>query len=750
MHSETKKDWLVALIVFAIVLVAYVQAMARSTPFWDAGEFIATSYIMGIPHPPGTPLYVLIGRMFCLFPISSVAARVNFMSALSSVLAVLFTFLVTVKLTKMSFKFQGWKAWVPGIVASLFMAFSNTFWNNGNGAEVYSTSSFVMVLTFWMGLRWMEAFGSEHSDKMLVGIAYLLSLSIGIHLGTLLVAPGVLLLVLLTDWRTAVKPKLLAVVAGLFVLAVSVHLYLLIRANLNPAINEAAPKTWHDLWLVLKRDQYKPGSIFVRRATFSFQFGMFWNYFIDQFTMWGGRFQVLGKYIPFALALVGAYYHAVFNKRTFAALLTVFLVCSLGLIIYLNFTDHEVRERDYFYAAAFHFFTIWMGLGAAGLIYKTLKAAKQLVRWQLPIAAGVSCVLLAASALPYFHFRYTHDISKDRVARNFGYNMLAPLEKNAVLLTNGDNDTFPLWYIQEVEGFRKDVRVANLSLMRTNWYVKQLKNDEPKVPLSLSDSEIDRLAPFRDREGKVWQTNEYVVYDMIAANNWRKPLYIAVTVPDQMNLQRRLVLEGLIFRITPEDVGMRIDEEKMRRAMYETYDWGGVLKPDGTTDNSFYKDQNCTRLIQNYAATHYTFAYWYRQTGRMDKAIELMERSLQISPGFADAERSLGEFYMEANRLDKAEPFYNGLLKKYPADPEVRFQLGRIYAETNRLDLAVESLRRSIELDRTFRYPYLALADVYTRQGKLADRDAVLRAWLEIQPDDAEVRGFLERNGGAK
>ncbi len=750
MHTETKKDWLVALMLFAIVLVAYVETMALTTPFWDGGEFIATSYILGVPHPPGTPLYVLVGRLFCLFPVASVAARVNFMSALASALAVLFTFLVTVKLSKMSFKLQGWRAWVPGLVAGLFMAFSNTFWENATEAEVYAVSSFVMVLTFWMGLRWMEVFDKDHSDKALLGMAYLLSLCVGIHLGTLIVVPGLLVLVLLTDWRTALKPKLLAIAAVLFVLGVSVHLYLLIRANLNPAINEASPKTWNDLWLVLKRDQYKPGSIFVRRATFGFQFGMFWDYFANQFTMWGGKLEGVGKYIPFLLALVGAYYHAVFNRRTFAALLTVFVICSLGLIIYLNFTDHEVRERDYFYVAAFHFFTIWMGLGAAGIIHKTMKATKHLLKAQWPVTAGLSCLLLAAAVLPYFHFHFYHDRTEDRVARNFGYNMLAPLEKNAVLLTNGDNDTFPLWYIQEVEGFRKDVRVANLSLMRTNWYIKQLKAYEPRVPLSLSESAIDKLGPFRDREGRVWQTNQYVVYDMIGANNWQKPLYIAVTVPDQMGLERRLVLEGLIFRVDSAEVGMRIDEERMSKAMFETYDWGGVLKPDGTTDNSFYKDLNCTRLIQNYAATHFTFAYWYRQTGRMDKAVELMERSMAISPQFVDAARALGDFYVEAGRLDKAEPFYKGLLAQYPADPEVRFQLGRIHATANKLDLAVEDFRRAIELDRSYRYAYLALADVYTKMGRLPEREAVLRAWLQIQPDDAVVREYLERNGGAQ
>jgi hypothetical protein len=104
-----------------------------------------------------------------------------------------------------------------------------------------------MVLTFWMGLRWMEVFDKDHSDKALLGMAYLLSLCVGIHLGTLIVVPGLLVLVLLTDWRTALKPKLLVIAAALFVLGVSVHLYLLIRANLNP-YQRGLPKTWNDLW----------------------------------------------------------------------------------------------------------------------------------------------------------------------------------------------------------------------------------------------------------------------------------------------------------------------------------------------------------------------------------------------------------------------------------------------------------------------------------------------------------------------
>jgi hypothetical protein len=750
MHTESRKDWYVALVVFAIVLAAYVETMPRSTPFWDAGEFIATSYILGIPHPPGTPLYVLLGRVFSLFPFANVATRINFMSALLSALAVLFTFLVTVRLAKMSFKIQGWKAWFAGIVTSFFTAFSTTFWANGTGAEVYPMASFVMVLTLWMGLRWWDALEKEHADRLLLAIAYIYSLCIGVALMGLLAAPGIVLLVLLVNWRTFTKPKLITTACALFVLGVSVHLYLLIRAHLNPIINEDDPKTWHDLWLVLKRDQYKPGSIFVRRADFGFQVAMFWGYFSSQFAMWGGKLETLARYLPILLGAIGAYFHAIANKRTFAVILTIFLICSLGLIIYLNFTDHEVRERDYFYVGAYHFFAIWMGIGAAGLLVRFLKATKEYVKHQALGVAAFSCLFILASVLPYFHSHYDQDLSKDRIARNFAYNMLVPLEKNAVIFTNGDNDTFPLWYIQEVEGVRKDVRVANLSLLRTPWYIKQLRDYEPKVPITLNDNQIDGLVPFRDSTGKVWQTNEIMVHHIIKANNWQKPVYLAVTVPDQMSLDRQLILEGLVFRITPEPLGLRLDEVKMRRDLYEVFNWDGILKPDGTRDDSFHMDLNESKLIQNYAAAYFTLGYWYRQTGRMDLAVKEMERAREVSPIFVDAARALGQFYIENGQVDKAERHYLSLINEYPADAEMRYWLGRVHFTMRKMDQAIQDYRRAIELEPGFRPAYMGLADLYTTVGKPEERNAVLSAWLQIQPGDVEIRNYLEKYGGTR
>ena len=145
----------VAWFVFLSTLTVYLFTVTTSIPFWDSGEFIATSYTLGIPHPPGTPLYVLIGRIFSLLPIDNVHLAVNLLSSVASALAVLFTFLVTVRfmrLAQVRHAATGQRtpadeviAWTAGAAAAFFVAFSNTFWGSAIEAEVYGLSSMVQI-----------------------------------------------------------------------------------------------------------------------------------------------------------------------------------------------------------------------------------------------------------------------------------------------------------------------------------------------------------------------------------------------------------------------------------------------------------------------------------------------------------------------------------------------------------------------------------------------------------------------------
>ena len=363
---ETKRrEWALDLclagLVFLISLIVYLRTMAPSVPFWDCGEFIACSYILGIPHPPGTPLFVLLGRVFTLLPIfSSVARRVNFISVLFSAGTVAFAYLFIsgiVKLCSSELR-KGWNQVVPavgGIVGSLFMAFSDTYWFNSTEAEVYGVAMFLMVFLSWLALRWYQNWERPQSDKLLLLMVYLLFLGIGFHMTVFLAAPALLLLVLLVDRRKAGDFRFwLAIIPLAFVsysegiepffvlssgaliltllmslsttgerkrrwrfafwivfvalLGYSTNAYIPIRSRLNPAIDENDPANWTRFQMFLERKQYGQTGMmkgmFQRKGTWAHQFGVyrhmgFWGFFRQQYTP--ARFWIL----PVILGLIG-------------------------------------------------------------------------------------------------------------------------------------------------------------------------------------------------------------------------------------------------------------------------------------------------------------------------------------------------------------------------------------------------------------------------------------------------------------
>ncbi len=505
--------YLAAGIVGFAILALYLVTMAPSTAMWDTSEYIAAAYTFGLPHPPGNPFFVIVGRVFSLLPIApNVAARINVLAAISSAASAALWFLVTDQILR---------RWMPtkrlriaaATAAALIGATSFTVWNQSVVNEkVYTVSLVGMAIVSWLAVRWSADPDHPKADRMLVMIAYLCGLGYANHMAGMLPAPAVALAVLiqrpvtLTRWRL-LTACVVAIVVGLTPFATQP-----IRAAHFPAMNEGEPtgcrrelaasctfsKQTYDLFMYnFNRGQYGKPELSSRQASFGEQVGMWWLYFRWQ---WLRDPQQTMPFIQsllaaafFVLALTGGWVHFNRDRGTFWYFGALMFTTTLLLIYYLNFklgasqdpaspNDHEVRDRDYFFLWSFSAWGVWAAIGLT-YVWETLAAAfgtherkegREIIveptsrSWQ-----KASPVLLLA-VVPLFTNWSSASRAHHHTTRNVAADLLNSVEPYGVLVTVGDNDTFPLWYAQEVEGIRRDVVIANTSLLNTDWYTRQL------------------------------------------------------------------------------------------------------------------------------------------------------------------------------------------------------------------------------------------------------------------------------------
>ncbi|EON76932.1 membrane protein, putative [Lunatimonas lonarensis] len=656
MHEYNKVNNLTGWAVFFVATLTYVLTVEETASFWDPGEFIAVSYKLQVPHPPGAPFFLIIYRMFSFLAfgdVLQVAYWMNIASALFSGFTILFLFWTITLLgrkllqVKKGSETSGQTAMLmgAGIIGSLCYTFSDSFWFSAVEAEVYAMSSFFTAIVIWAFLKWDVIEDPQKENQYMVFIAYLVGLSIGVHLLNLVTLPALALVVYFKKYQ---KPTLIGgliafvlggialviinniIIPGLPSVAGSMEIFfvnslglpfgsgiiffvivfvgalvaaiiyslnhqkvilntvllcltfiligygsyalIVIRANADPVINENDPRDVISFVSYLKREQYgyrpllhgqyftadvidqKEGapvyakgkdryeivdyqlvSIYDPSKTtilpriystqerhrqiyrsklglregeeptfadnlyfmFSHQLGhMYWRYFMWNFSgresdfsdapylsIWNTLTTDFPAYIkenkahnnyfmlPLILGLIGMFFQARYDSRSFWVTMMLFLMMGVILVLYLNSPPVEPRERDYIYVGSFYAFAIWIGFGVMALASQLTRINRNGVMASA-IALGITLPVPLIMATQNWN---DHDRSDRFFSVDSARNFLASCEPNAILFTGGDNDTFPLWYVQEVEGFRTDVRVIVLSYFDTDWYVKQME-----------------------------------------------------------------------------------------------------------------------------------------------------------------------------------------------------------------------------------------------------------------------------------
>lgn len=786
------------LFVFLIAFVVYSLTVQPSVSFWDCGEFIAASYYLQVPHPPGAPLFLLIGRIFMMIPfVENLGLRMNYVSVLSAAFTSMFLYFVVVKLIsfykqrKPENLFDAISFYGSGIIGALIYTFADTVWFNAVEAEVYAISMFFVALITWLILHWYEKAEMPGNEKILLLIMYIIGLASGVHLLSVLAIFTIVMIVYFRKYEFDFKsfvymgifavlffwavypgiikffPSLLAkfggtnltlklslviafvallvygmywtkqnekalaflVISSLFLVFIGYTSYtmVIIRSNAHPPMNENEPDTMNEFVYYINREQYGDFPLFKRRYSQEpHQQGIYYNYSSDLDFMW--RYQINHMYnrylfwnfvgregdvqdaktilfgkpdenfvgdperfpnryfaIPFILGIIGLYYHFRRDWKLGLSFFVMFLLMGILTALYQNQQEPQPRERDYFYVGSFFVFAIWAGLAFEGLLHY-LKVKLGEVKL-VPISIGLFVIVMLAAPINMgIQNSDDHDRSNNFVPWDFAYNILQSCEPNAILFTNGDNDTFPLWYLQDVEGVRRDVRIVNLSLANTNWYIKQAKNEEPygamKVPISFSDEQIDRLMPMefsgRDIEIPVQdeviqkynikdssvinnkkivfrlnptmqyetqagprgiiRVQDLVVQDIIVTNakqGWKRPIHFSVTCSDdsKLGLDEYMIMQGMTFLVTPvrhTNQQMNVDEAKMREYVFnepEGYykDYLPGFKFRGLNTGKIYLDENQRRMMMNYRNSFLRLAIYYMNTDQKDKLVDVLD-----------------------------------------------------------------------------------------------------------------------------
>lgn len=407
-------------------------------------------------------------------------------------------------------------------------------------------------------------------------------------------------------------------------------------------------------------------------------------------------------FLPLFFGLIGMLYHFKNDGQRALSVLALFVLTGLAIIFYLNQTPFEPRERDYAYVGSFFAFAIWVGLGATGII----ELLKNTAGNHKGVAYGALGVMfLAVPGWMFAENLPSHDRSERYVPRDYAYNLLNSVEQNAILFTNGDNDTFPLWYLQEVEGVRTDVRVVNLSLLNTDWYIRQLRDRQTheSLPLAinLTDEEIEdmtsRLELHSPREytipvnkpllKSVFEADPQLLGDN-ADSSHQALLPTDVTMSEMLNNQIKMA--------TPYSLPVdELDDE------VKWYVEGRPAGRDAQGNQRFYlqtQDKMVLELLQNnlWLRPIY-FANTVSRDGQIaledyfqfeGKAFRVVPKKRETGPfGYVDTE-------VHANRLSKFK------FKNWDS-PNVYFD---------------ENIRRMLG---NYRYGFTQLADAYIEKGDL-------------------------------
>jgi tetratricopeptide (TPR) repeat protein len=762
-------DYIIGILVFLISFGIYLNTLLPTVGFHDSGELIAVSYLLGIAHPPGYPLYCLLGKLWMsIVPVGNIAYRMNIASALCASLACMMVYFITLKVvsekgnnltSRISFL-------IPAVVSALTLAFATTFWTQAVIAEKYTLNALFATLLIFILLKWQETVNEYKNTKFYLYLfAFTIGLSFTHHFQTLFLIPGSILLITillircfrhdLKDMNIKIKYhnnlilkhlfkfwayiksffmtlipyiKTLVFMLLLFIIPLCIWFYLPLQASQDPPLNWGSPDTMDRFIRHITTKDFRgyisssPAQI-LNRITLHIT-----HFFTHQFTI----FLVI-------IGLIGIFF-LIKNKR----LTCIFLLLTILTVILVSSRYNIYNIEDY-YIPAFIIFSIFIGYGILILI--------KLISFRLPYP--ITYILFLIPIIPFLLHYHANDRSNYFFAYDYGRNLLRPIKENAIVFIKGlDHDAFPIWYLHYAEHLRSDLDLVSILFMYFDWYPDQLRHLKPFKPYNFTGKkDIMRVR-----------------FDNIFFNNKNRPIY--THFDENFNKDYYLVFAGGFFRVlnknsTQNLILKELDKHNVR-FLYR-----------GINDDRIYKDDRAKMIVSNYISiynnygnaynrlkkytqaireyqkaltinpntpdTYFNIGIAYSNLGKYDKAIVKLKKAIAIAHNHVKAYKGLGSVYESKEELEEAAKWYKKAKELEPNNVENYRSLARVYYAMNKIDKVIIECKKMVELEPKNIESRNNLASLYFKKGEYKKAAIEFKAVLKLDPQNPYAHNMLGR-----
>lgn len=620
-NDTSMKAPLIALISisFFSVFVLYLTHLMPFIPGGDSGELITSAYLLGIPHPPGYPLFNLVGKLFTLIPINTIAWRVNLSSAVLHLGASFFIYLSVYRLVKF---------WPAALLASLFYSFFPLIWEYSLRAEVFPLNNLLASIILFLIVLSRESYLHYQSgvlDKncyerksrlMLYWTLFTCGLALTNHHTIILLAPGVLLSLYFYNRTVLFKGPTLFIALAAFVLGLMVYLYIPVRAHAQPFLNWDNAQTIKGFINLVTRSDYGSFNLQNTEAdVFSIdeKYLSYLSHLINQIGLLGLIMTLFGLVFLFRQK----------DKKLGYVFIVLYFFSSFFFITLANVprnTEIFAGVLERFYMLPLVFIALFIGLGIY-FLYQMLFLYFEAKKGRAILGGLVLLLALISSLLPFKDLK-----SPTRVIHAFGYNILNSVEKNAVVLAGSDTSVNVLGYLQQIEHVRPDVVLLASNLLYASWYVEQMKKMYPDVtiPFLKMDNDFNTLAQFVD------------------ANLEKRPIYMVGIMHDlpEFDSSYQFINTGIVTKIVKTNLNLSAHLNFVE-ALWKSYDLSDLTRPFSST--TFEKE-----TVSIYASAHFRLGVIYLQLGLDDLSIREFKKALELNEvGLNSAYKNIGLIYSD-------------------------------------------------------------------------------------------------------